>query len=155
MLLRIGSESIVASLNASCRSDRTLVNFAKSFSRRSYSCSIIQTSLESTPRSECSHYLYSDTMGAGTFVHWILGQREMATTVTNKPIPAATRAHLHEMSPLYAVWTSDDVWHVPSLSLRCFRSNSSFSSASSLVKLAGSCSCMTARQRRLMSSCSS
>jgi hypothetical protein len=59
-------------------------------------------------------------MGAGAFVHWILGQHEMTTTVTNKPIRVATSAHRHGSSAFYAIRASHGVWtrgvHTPSAS---------------------------------------
>jgi hypothetical protein len=60
----------------------------------------------------CLHRLRAES--ARAFVHWIVRQHEMTTTVTNKPIPVATRAHRHELSTLYAVRASDDVLHNPS-----------------------------------------
>ena len=49
----------------------------------------------------CLHRLHAAR--AGAFVHWIVRQHEMTTTVTNKPVPVATRAHRHGLSTLYAV----------------------------------------------------
>lgn len=57
-------------------------------------------------------FLHPHAMRAGAFKHWILGQREMTATLTQKPFPVAVRGHGHELSVLYAVRASDDLWHV-------------------------------------------
>jgi hypothetical protein len=74
----------------------------------------------------------------------------MTTTVTNKPVPVATRAHRHGLSTIYAVRAQHDVGHCNACGLRACSlcTGNAFTSSTNFVSLAGSFSRIADSQSR-------
>jgi hypothetical protein len=69
----------------------------------------------------------------------------MTTTVTNKPVPVATRAHGHGLPAIYAVRAQHDVGHRHASGLRACSlcSRNAFRSSTNFVSFVGSFSLIT------------